>query len=346
LQYIMHGTSSKRAFKFFTKKYHKAHLVQQAMDKLIPDPKNLGVEKADVLIEAIIEKISAKQNLFEDVEKRVSDNCLLVTNTSSIMLEDITTLMKQPQRLVGLHFFNPVSKMPLVEVISSKQTSAINTEHACTFAGSLGKLPIEVKSSPGFLVNRVLMPYMLEAMNLIAEGLKPSSIDQAAIDFGMPMGPVELADKVGLDTCLHVANLLEKPLSLTIPKQLQYLVKEGKLGLKSGAGFYHYHQGKIFRAELDFRILSEDEIKDRLMFRFFNEVVSCLDDKIVTDYDVLDAGIIFGTGFAPFRGGPMHYILQQGIDVMDHRLISLSETYGKRFNPVTGCNQMSLPNSY
>jgi 3-hydroxyacyl-CoA dehydrogenase / enoyl-CoA hydratase / 3-hydroxybutyryl-CoA epimerase len=336
----------KQAFSFFSKKYHKTHLVQQAMDNLIPDPGNLGVEKADVLIEAIIEKVSAKQHLFAEVESRVSADCLLVTNTSSIMLEDIAHLMQQPQRLVGLHFFNPVAKMPLIEVIYSKHTSPEFTKKACVFAGSIGKLPLEVTSSPGFLVNRVLMPYILEAMNLVAEGLKPSSIDQAAINFGMPMGPVELADKVGLDICLHVATLLATPLSLTIPKQLQQLVKAGKLGLKSGAGFYHYHEGKIFRAELDYRILSEDEIRDRLMFRFFNEVVACLDEKIVADYDVLDAGIIFGTGFAPFRGGPMHYIRQQGIDVMDHRLLSLSKTYGKRFSPVTGWHQMSVPNLY
>ncbi|MFK5983955.1 MAG: 3-hydroxyacyl-CoA dehydrogenase NAD-binding domain-containing protein, partial [Pseudomonadota bacterium] len=222
-----------KAHQFFSKKYRKAHQIQHAMDRLIADPNNLGVEKADVLIEAIIEKISAKQQLFSQIENRVTAECLLLTNTSSIMLEEISSSMKQPQRLVGLHFFNPVAKMPLIEVISGEKTDPQLTQSACAFAGSIAKLPLVVKSSPGFLVNRILMPYLLEAMNLVAEGVKPSSIDQAAINFGMPMGPIELADKVGLDICLHVATLLAKPLEITIPQQLIKLVEEGKLGIKS-----------------------------------------------------------------------------------------------------------------
>ena len=329
-----------RAHSFYSKKIKDKRRIQTIMDRLIPDINNNGIKKSNLIIEAIIEDVKAKQHIFIEAEKSAPSDFGFGTNTSSIPLDDLSTVLKQPERLVGIHFFNPVAKMPLIEVVSSEKTDKKTKLVASYFSGKIGKLPLPVTSTPGFLVNRVLMPYLLEAVVLYSEGVPASYIDKAATRFGMPMGPIELADKVGLDICLSVANNLTKSKSVPVPEILKEKVKNGLMGIKSGEGFYKYNKGKVVKQTSQYKIMTLDDVSNRLMFRLFNEAVACLDEKVIENEDYLDAGIIFGTGFAPFLGGPMHYIKHQGIEEMDHTLIDLSKSYGERFKPTLGWNHL------
>ena len=282
--------------------------IMTAQDNLLADLHGDGIAKADVIIEAIFENLKAKQTLFKDIEKRAPRHAILATNTSSIMLQDIAQSMQQPERLVGLHFFNPVAKMPLLEVIYTPDiTAKKNLAEAQAFASHINKLPLAVVSSPGFLVNRILVPYILEAIVLHQEKVPVDIIDQAATDFGMPMGPLELADSVGLDICLHVGNILTDTINVKLPETLAKEVENGLLGKKSGRGFYHWKKGKPVKNKTNHWQGNKQNIQDRLMNKLLNEAQKCLDEALVEDADLLDAGTIFGTGFAPFRGGPLHY---------------------------------------
>lgn len=329
-----------RAHKLFKKKLKKPRLVQAAMDRLMPDPKGYGVSHADVVIEAIFEDAQAKQELFKELESRVRPDTLLATNTSSIPLETISESLTNPERLIGLHFFNPVAKMQLVEIVHGEVTNQELVKQGAAFARNIDRLPLPVKSSPGFLINRILMPYLLEAMNLISEGVPAPVIDKAATDFGMPMGPVELADRVGLDICLAVANKLAPFFNLKIPQQLAAMVKQNRLGAKTGSGFYSYKNGKASHAEKKEPDSIPADMTDRLIFPLLNESVACLREQIVEDADLLDAGVIFGTGFAPFRGGPMNYINTTGVEKQQERLQQLQQLYGDRFQPDSGWKQI------
>ena len=301
------GATMKRANKLYQKRFRGyEHLATAALDRLIADTKGQGRKQADVIIEAIFEDEKVKQDLFTAVEKEAKPDALLATNTSSIPLENIATALKSPKRLVGLHYFNPVAKMPLVEVVYAKKTDATVRKYAQAFCRHIGKLPLPVKSSPGFLVNRILMPYLLEAANMVDEGIQKEAIDKAAVDFGMPMGPLELADTVGLDICLHVAEVLSKPMQMKIPASLEKLVKAGNIGKKSGQGYYIYKKGKPQKEKV--RQSSLDILQKRLISKITDEAQRCLEDGIVDSADLLDAGVIFGTGFAPFRGGPLNYL--------------------------------------
>ena len=300
----------KRAYLLFKEKLKEDYLVQQAMDRLVPDIKGLGIPRADVIIEAIFEDLTAKQMLFQSLEKQAKPQAILATNTSSIPLDAINSVMETPARLVGIHFFNPVSKMLLVEIVKGDCTATNSIENAIAFARKIDRLPLRVKSSPGFLVNRILMPYLLESMKMLDEGIPAPVIDKAMLDFGMPMGPITLADTVGLDVCLSVATYLRRSLDdTTVPIKLAALAKQGHLGRKTGKGFYAYtkagQQIKKFKPDLYTKPL--EEISERLVSRLVDESFACLRDGVVSDADLLDAGMIFGTGFAPFRGGPMHY---------------------------------------
>lgn len=334
------GNAMGRAYSLFKKKLKKPRLIQAAMDRLMPDPKGYGVSHADVVIEAIFEDIQAKQELFRDIESRVRHDTLLATNTSSIELETISKSLNNPERLIGLHFFNPVAKMQLVEIIHGENTSQELIKQGAAFARKIDRLPLPVKSSPGFLINRILMPYLLEAMKLISEGVPAPAIDKAATDFGMPMGPVELADRVGLDICLAVANKLAPHFDLNIPEQLEQMVKENRLGAKTGSGFYIYKDGKASHEEKEESDSVPGDITDRLIFRLLNESIACQREQIVEDADLLDAGIIFGTGFAPFRGGPMNHIRSSGAEKMQERLVQLERTHGDRFRPDSGWSNL------
>ena len=325
-----------RAYKLFTYKLKSKYQIQAAMDRLMPDPRGYAVAKADVVIEAIYEDESAKQNLFQEIEQRVQPQTLLATNTSSIPLRTIGESMQHPERLIGLHFFNPVAKMQLLEIVHAEDTPPELVEQAAAFARSIDRLPLPVKSSPGFLVNRILMPYLLEAVELIEEGIPASLIDQAATEFGMPMGPVELADSVGLDICLAVAEKLAPVYHLEIPQQLRVLVQRNYLGRKSGEGFYRYEKGKKIIERRSAKYHLPNDLTERMIFRLLNESVACLREGVVDDPDLLDAGIIFGTGFAPFRGGPMHYINSGGLAATRQQLDALEQRHGEQFHPDAG----------
>ncbi len=324
-----------RANKLFSRRIRATHERSAALDRLIPDCKGYGIEKADVVIEAIFENKEAKHEIYRDIEPRMKPDAVLATNTSSIPLEDLSTVLQQPERLVGIHFFNPVAMMPLVEIVKTKLSSKEVIDKALAFTLHIGKLPLVVKSSPGFLVNRILMPYLVEAIFLYDEGVAPEAIDEAALNFGMPMGPVELADTVGLDICHSVAENLSKAYDIKVPAGLEKFVKTKKLGKKTGSGFYQYNKGKAVK-DRDADLGDQKMIQNRLLFRLLNEAAACLDEKIVDDIDLLDAGIIFGTGFAPFRGGPLNYSLQQGVSSLTDTMDEYGIKYGERFNPAKG----------
>ena len=321
----------KRAYGLFKKRFKQPRLVQAAMDRLIPDDKGAGVGHADVVIEAIFEDIAAKQALYRDIEPKMKAGALLATNTSSIPLEVLSEALAKPGRLVGIHFFNPVAQMQLVEVVSSSITDPAVARQAAAFVRHIDRLPLPVKSSPGFLVNRVLMPYLLEAVTLEWEGVPAAAIDKAALDFGMPMGPIRLADTVGLDICLSVAEILSQRLNVDVPPRLRELVNAGRLVVKSGQGFYTYHGDKPQIPRTKPGYTPPADVAERLMLRLLNEAAACLREGVVADADLLDAGVIFGTGFAPFRGGPINYVHESGVETQRKKLHELEQHYGRRF---------------
>lgn len=331
----------KRAHALFRKRLKRPRPIREAMDRLMPDHRGLGVEHADVVIEAIFEDAEAKRALYQLLEPRMKPGAVLATNTSSIPLQELRTVLKQPSRLVGLHFFNPVAKMQLVEIVRDDEADSEAVSKAIGFTRRIDRLPLPVASTPGFLVNRILMPYLLEAVELENEGIPPAEIDRQALAFGMPMGPVELADSVGLDICLHVAEVLSERLDTSVPQRLRDLVSQGRLGRKSGAGFYRYKQGKAVKEKLPHGSRRGTDVVDRMMLRLLNEVVACLREGVVTNPEHLDAGMVYGTGFAPFRGGPLHYIQTIGADTLFQRLQNLEERFGPRFTPDAGWEVVS-----
>ncbi len=326
----------RRASELYAKRIRDRRLRQAALDRLVPDPEGLGVPKADVVIEAIIENIEAKHDLYRALEPRLKPEALLATNTSSIPLETLAECLKRPERLVGLHFFNPVAKMQLIEIISTPATDRGVQSQAAGFARGIDRLPLPVRSAPGFLVNRILLPYLMEAITMLSEGLPAARIDQAATNFGMPMGPIELADTVGLDVCLSVGGILGRHFGSPVPARLEELVKQGHLGRKSGQGFYKYRKGKVERPGVPKGHGPDEDITDRLILRMLNESVACLREGVVEDADLVDAGMIFGSGFAPFRGGPMQYLKARGRDQVAERLSGLAARFGSAYRPDAG----------
>ncbi|HJU23463.1 MAG TPA: 3-hydroxyacyl-CoA dehydrogenase NAD-binding domain-containing protein, partial [Casimicrobiaceae bacterium] len=292
----------KRAAKLFSQRLKDKRRVRDALDRLIPDVRGDGIAHADLVIEAIFENADAKRALFADVEARASPNAMLATNTSSIPLETIAIALRNPSRLVGLHFFNPVSRMMLVEVVGGRDSDPAALARGAAFVRAIDKLPLPVKSAPGFLVNRVLAPYLMTAMRAVDEGVAPEAIDEAAVAFGMPMGPIELADSVGLDICLAVGRMLEN--DANVPRKLAAHVEAGELGKKSGRGFYRWENG---RPQKQPQATVPAGLAQRLVDPLVRQAQSALDEGIVADADLVDAGAIFGAGFAPFRGGPLTY---------------------------------------
>lgn len=330
----------KRASKLFQRKTSHKRDAVAAMDRLTPDVNGDGVAKADVVIEAIFEDLKVKTDLYKSIEPKLKEGALLATNTSSLKLEDLSKALKNPERLVGIHFFNPVAKMMLVEVVRGNKSATTEVEKALAFVGKISKLPLPVASSPAFLINRILMPYMREAFVLLDEGVPPAAIDAAAVDFGMPLGPLELADVVGLDVCLSVSKVLSEAFDSPIPESMQKLVKDGNLGKKTGTGVYTYREGKPVKVSLYQEGESPDDLTDRLILSMVNEAIACLDEKVIDDKDLLDAGMIFGTGWAPFRGGPIHYIKEEGADKVHKRLEKLHKAHGDRFKPNKGWKEL------
>lgn len=332
----------KRAHQLFTRKLRDKRLVQRAMDRFQPDLKNAGAQRADVIIEAIFENAEAKISVFSEMQKVAKPDAILATNTSSIPLETLCNALSKPGRLVGLHFFNPVAKMQLVEIVKGEKTYAKVAKAASQFAGQISRLPVPVKSSPGFLVNRILMPYLLEAVELYKEGVPGPAIDKVATRFGMPMGPITLADTVGLDICLHVAENLTQSYGGEVPKLLEDKVSAGKLGKKSGEGFYTWGKKGADNSGKGGSGSVPNDTEDRMIFRYLNETVACLHEGIVDNARHIDGGLIFGTGFAPFRGGPISYIVEKGQATMLERLETLHEKYGDRFKPSDGWKSLDL----
>ncbi len=324
-----------RARALFSKRLRNPAKAEAASARLVADVAGEGAARADVVIEAIFENTEAKQALYATLEPQLKPHALLATNTSSIKLETLGEKLADPGRLVGLHFFNPVAKMPLVEVIQSEFTRPEVAQIGVLFSRKLDKLPLPCRSAPGFVVNRVLMPYLNEAMFIAEEGLPLTLIDEAAVDFGMPMGPVELADTVGLDVCLHVGRILTEAFGRRAPARLEQLVEAGRLGRKSGHGFYEWRDGKPVRQPATGYAVPED-LTDRLILPMLNESAACLREGVVEEADLLDAGVIFGTGFAPFRGGPLAYARNRGVAAVVERLGELEKKYGQRFRPDSG----------
>jgi 3-hydroxyacyl-CoA dehydrogenase/enoyl-CoA hydratase/3-hydroxybutyryl-CoA epimerase len=303
----------KRAEILFKKKLRDPAKVKAALERLRPDPDARYVPRADVVIEAIYENVDAKQALFRDLEPRMKAGAILATNTSAIPLETLASVLSNPARLIGLHFFNPVPQMPLVEVVYSADTDNAERRKGAAFCQQIGRFPLPVKSSPGFLVNRVLAPYMMTALKLHGEGIPAEALDAAAEAFGMPMGPVELADTVGLDVCLMVTGVLQSDqhdvaAGMAEKKFIQTLVSAGKLGKKSGSGLYTWKNGKAVKKPGVADTFNLAEIAEQLIAAYTHECIAALQEGVVADEDLLDAGMIFGTGFAPFRGGPLYYL--------------------------------------
>jgi 3-hydroxyacyl-CoA dehydrogenase/enoyl-CoA hydratase/3-hydroxybutyryl-CoA epimerase len=330
-----------RAAELYGKIGHKRTDVRDALDRLVPDLKGEGVRTADLVIEAVPETLDLKRKVYAAITPKMRPEAILATNTSSIPLEQLRVGLRRPDRLVGLHFFNPVSRMQLVEVVSHEQVSADTLKKAYAFLGRIDRLPAPVKSAPGFLVNRALTPYLLEAMVMLDQGIQPETIDAAALKFGMPMGPVELADQVGLDICLHVAEQLKTSLNHPmpdVPKWLREKVEKGELGRKTGKGLYVWKDGEVVKD----RVFAPppDEMTDRLILPMLDVCVACLREGVVADEDTVDGAIIFATGFAPFRGGPMHYVNSRGVSNILEALTRLQRSHGERFRPAPGWDRL------
>jgi 3-hydroxyacyl-CoA dehydrogenase / enoyl-CoA hydratase / 3-hydroxybutyryl-CoA epimerase len=337
LEYI--EPALKRANELFEKRIKEPAKRADARERLRADVDGQGVPDADVIVEAIFENLDAKRELYARLEPRMKPTALLASNTSSITLEPLAAKLARPERLVGLHFFNPVAQMPLIEIVSGAQTAPASAQAALSFARKLDKLPVPCQSAPGFIVNRVLMPYLHEAMYAAQEGVPLAVIDRAAVDYGMPMGPVELADVVGLDVASHVGKIIAEELGRPAPdlKQLEELLAQKRLGRKSGSGFYEWKDGKAVKPPAPGASVPPDLI-DRLILVLVNECVAVLREGVATEADLIDAAVIFGTGFAPFRGGPLAYARSRGVGEVVARLAELEARYGSRFRADPGWN--------
>lgn len=327
----------KRAAALFNRRISAVDQRQSAFDRLIADPHGTGVGKADLIIEAVSESEEIKAAVYRETEGRMRSDAILASNTSSILLERLRGTLNRPERFIGLHFFNPVAKMPLVEIVTHDGLDDDVKARMMSFTGAIDKLPLPVRSAPGFLVNRALTPYILEAFLACGEGIQPEVIDRAALEFGMPVGPIELADRVGLDIALSVAEQLRGALPGQIPDIPEWftrMVADGKLGAKSGQGVYVWKNDQPVKAKAVAK--PDSSLTDRLVLPLVNASVACLAQGLVEDETAADAGIIFGTGFAPFTGGPLHYARQRGFEDVIKSLDRLRSRHGDRFTPDEG----------
>ena len=327
----------RRAERLFAR--HGARRARAMRDRLIPDPDGCGAAAADLVLEAIVEDADAKRELYRMLEPRLRPEALLATNTSSLRLEELAAELARPERLVGVHFFNPVARMPLVEVIRHHPEQQAEIDRARAFARRLGKAPVVVRSAPGFLVNRALLPYLLEAVRLLEEGAPAAAVDRAAKDYGMPMGPLELADMVGLDVCLAAGSELAARLGGTVPQRLREQVEAGRLGRKAGRGFYVWRKG---RARVGRGGRPPPDCGERLSLSLVREAVHCWHERLVERADWVDAALVLGAGFAPHRGGPLQAVREEGADRVRRRLDGLVRRHGDRFEPGPGWDAPEL----
>ena len=321
-----------------------------AMDRITPVSEAVPLREGDLVIEAIVERIGAKRSLFADLEKRSEYDVPFASNTSALSIDSMSVAMTDRGRLGGLHFFIRVHRMELVEVIRGPHTDPAVVESLLGFVRRIGKRAILCKDSPGFLVNRILVPYLVEAAELWVEGWPADKIDEAMLDFGMPMGPMRLIDEIGLDVAAHVSNELKFRLSHlgSPPDLLERMVDQGLWGRKSGNGFYFYkgnnRRNPVLNHELNSlryktKTLSKkekkgkEEIIDRMILVMANEAARCLEEGVVDTPEDVDFGMIAGAGWAPFRGGPLRHADSQGLSQIVTRMERLSRKDGNRFRP-------------
>ncbi|MBL6781964.1 MAG: 3-hydroxyacyl-CoA dehydrogenase family protein, partial [Alphaproteobacteria bacterium] len=283
--------------------------IADAMARLTADPRADGMAKADLIIEAVAERLEVKQAVFREMESKAKSDAILATNTSSIPLASIAEVLAHPERLVGIHFFNPMPVLPLVEIIWADTTADAVTDRAMRFAGQLKKMPIRCKSAPGFMVNRALLPYIYGGIDKMLAGTDADRIDEAMVDYGMPMGPIELADQIGLDVTLDAGLPLGVPDD--VAAVLQAHIDQGNLGRKSGTGFYQWDGKKAIRQRHQYPAGELAALAEELLLPMIKESQSAVDEGVVESAEMADAGMIFGTGFPGFRGGPLFWASQQ-----------------------------------
>ncbi len=308
-----------------------------------------GFANTDLVVEAIVENLDIKRSVLSELEENVSKNTIIASNTSSLLIDDMATALKNKKRFVGMHFFNPVHRMPLVEVVRGKDTSNAAVATVYNLCKRAGKTPIVVNDGPGFLVNRLLLPYMVEAVSLLEEGHSLLNLDRIMRQFGMPMGPMELFDEVGIDVAHKVAKILQASMGDRMAESdlLDKLVAAKRLGKKTSIGFYKYDDNKkVFDPEVEKlialknkTILSDDDIQKRMVFPMINEAARCLTDEIVSTPRDVDLGMIFGTGFAPFRGGLLKYADSIGLAAVLKGLTDFEKRFGARFKPSGALNE-------
>ena len=323
-----------RAAKLFAKKVKDEAKRAATAARLVADVEGAGVARADLIIEAIFENAEAKRALYAKLEQTMRPEALLVSNTSSIALTELRQGLRKQSQFAGLHYFNPVALMPLVEIVRHDFLDPEVARRLAAFCKAIDKLPVPVAGTPGFLVNRILAPYMQEAILCHSEGIPGPVIDDCARRFGMPMGPIELVDTVGLDVAASVGRIMAQFHGQELPAA--FAVEPGKRGKKDGQGLYKWEDGKPVRPQVPADYKAPEDLEDRLVLALLNEAVACLHDGVVADADLLDAGVIFGTGFAPFRGGPIEHIRTVGAAVLKSRLETLAGRYGSRFSPRPG----------
>jgi len=302
-----------------------------------------GFAHADAVIEAVVEDLDIKKGVLRELERHVPRHALICTNTSSLSLKEMGKALKRPDRFVGLHFFNPVDRMPLVEVVPGPKTSDEAVALAVQLVLKMGKTPVVVGACAGFLVNRILMPYLTESARMFEEGVAADRIDAVLTRFGMPMGPMRLADEVGLDVGVKVARVLGEAYGqrMSVPAVLGEIAGTQQLGRKTGRGFYIHDNGHTrpnpeaehLPSRRGFADLSESDIVDRAVLVMVNEAARCLEEGVADGPDAIDAAMVLGTGFAPFRGGLMRYAESRGLGAVAGRLNDLADQYGDRFRP-------------
>jgi 3-hydroxyacyl-CoA dehydrogenase/enoyl-CoA hydratase/3-hydroxybutyryl-CoA epimerase len=344
-------------------------LYVRKLRKVTPDQANLrfhfvrgtvdlsGMAQADIVIEAAVEDLELKKKLLIDLESHVRDDTIIATNTSSLPIDELASVLKHPERFIGMHFFNPVTRMPLVEVIPGAQTNAQTIATTVALVKRLDKTPLVVKDVPGFLVNRIVVPVMTEALLLLQEGVEMERIEKIITSFGMPMGPFELADEVGNDVTYKVARILEKAYGdrVKVPQLLQMMYDEKLLGRKVGAGFYVYKGSKkwpnkrvkklLKKIEKKDTLISDETVQARIIYGMMNEAARCLEEGVVSKASHLDLALVMGAGFPPFRGGILRYADTVGVPKVVEALNTLSQTYGSRFQPSSLLIKMQQTNA-
>jgi len=314
------------------------------LDRIYPATAPVPMKNVQLVIEAAVEKMPLKKQIFSQLDDLVGSDTILATNTSALSISELAGATRHPERVIGIHFFNPVHRMQLVEVVVGKQTASEVLQRSIRFVQQIGRLPVVVKDSPGFLVNRILMPYLIESGHLFECGARVEDIDETMLDFGMPMGPLRLIDEVGVDVANHVAETIATHFSprLRAPEVLPKMLQAGLLGRKSNQGFYTHAKGKEpvvnlnidqFHRDTMCAALKRDELRARMVLLMVNEAARCLEEGIVAEPADVDFGMIMGTGFAPFRGGPLRFADAAGISELVEEMKRLAGTGEARFAP-------------